>query len=143
MESAPLPAYVRFMEKRVINPWTFQDAMGYVQANEVSGATRTLVVSGQTSVDGDGVPMHKGDMSAQIVQALANVETVLGAAGFQLSDVVRTTFYTTDVDAFMAGAAAGVGRMVGEGCRTASTLIGVTRLFHPDILVEIEVTAMK
>ncbi|HXC52035.1 MAG TPA: RidA family protein [Candidatus Limnocylindrales bacterium] len=130
------------MEKRVINPWTWQDAMGFVQANEVKGATRTLVVSGQTSVDGDGAPLHKGDMSAQIVQALDNLETVLSAAGFSLSDVVRVTYYTTDVDAFIEGAGAGVGRLVGAGCRTASTLLGVARLFHPDILVEIEATAM-
>lgn len=131
------------MERRIINPWTFQDAMGYVQANEVTGATRTLIVAGQTSVDADGAPLHKGDMSAQIVQSLANLETVLRAADFEMSDVVRMSFYTTDVDAFMAGAAAGIGKVVGDGCRTASTLLGVSRLFHPDILIEVEATAMK
>lgn len=131
------------MEKRVINPWTWQDAMGFVQANEVKGATRTLVVSGQTSVDTNGAPLHKGDMGAQIVQAFDNLETVLTAAGFAMSDIVRVTYYTTDVDAFIAGAGAGIGRLVGAGCQTASTLIGVARLFHPDILVEIEATAMS
>lgn len=130
------------MEKRVINPWTWQDAMGFVQANEVVGAARTLIVSGQTSVNAEGAPLHKGDMSAQIVQAIDNLETVLTAAGFSLSDVVRVTYYTTDMDAFIAGAGPGIGRLVGAGCRTASTLLGVSRLFHPDILVEIEATAM-
>jgi len=130
------------MERRIVNPWTWQDALGFVQANEIKGATRTLIVSGQTSVDANGAPLHAGDMAAQVGQALANLETVLGGAGFTLGDVVRLTYYTTDVDGFMAGAATGLGRLVETGCRPASTLLGVSRLFHPDILVEIEATAM-
>lgn len=130
------------MERRIINPWTWQDAFGFVQANDVSGARRTLVCSGQTSVDGDGAPLHAGEMAAQIRQALANLETVLADGGFELSDVVRLTYYTTDVDGFVAGAAEGLTRLVEAGCRPASTLLGVSRLFHPDILVEIEATAM-
>ena len=116
--------------------------MGFVQANEVKGSTRTLIVSGQTSVDGRGAPLHAKDMSAQIVQAVENLETVLKAADFTLADVVRLTYYTTDVDLFSSSAAAGVGRILKAGCRPASTLLGVARLFHPDILVEIEATAM-
>jgi enamine deaminase RidA (YjgF/YER057c/UK114 family) len=130
------------MERRIINPWTWQDAMGFVQANDVSGVKRTLVCSGQTSVDGNGAPMHAGDMAAQVRQALANLETVLAQGGFQLSDVVRLTYYTTDVDRFIESAGAGLMRLMETGCRPASTLLGVTRLFHPDILVEIEATAM-
>jgi enamine deaminase RidA (YjgF/YER057c/UK114 family) len=133
---------VRAMEKRVVNPWKWQDAFGFVQANEVAGAKRTLICSGQTSVDAKGAPLYTDDMAAQIKQALANLETVLQAAGFELSDVVRLNYYTTDVDRFTAGAAAGLGRLVESGCRPASTLLGVARLFHPDILVEIEATAM-
>src|SRR3569832_271918 len=126
------------MEKRAINPWTWQDALGFVQANEVSGATRTLVVSGQTSVDENGKPLFDGDMSAQIVQAVENLETVLKASGYTLADVVRLNYYTTDVDAFAKDAAAGVGYLMLAGCRPASTLLGVARLFRPEILVEIE-----
>ena len=134
---------VPFMERRVINPWTWQDAFGFVQANEVSGAQRTLVCAGQTSVDDKGAPLHRGDMGAQIKQALANLEVVLKAGGFAISDVVRVTYYTTDVDAFVEHAAEGIGSIAAAGCRPASTLLGVSRLFHPDILVEIEATAMK
>jgi enamine deaminase RidA (YjgF/YER057c/UK114 family) len=130
------------MERRIVNPWTWQDALGFVQANEVAGAKRTLICSGQTSVDADGRPLHAGDMAAQVRQALANLETVLERAGFKLADVVRLNYYTTDVDGFMAGAGAGLGRLVESGCRPASTLLGVARLFHRDILVEIEATAM-
>jgi enamine deaminase RidA (YjgF/YER057c/UK114 family) len=130
------------MERRIVNPWTWQDALGFVQANEVAGAKRTLICSGQTSVDAEGRPLHAGDMAAQVRQALANLETVLERAGFKLADVVRLNYYTTDVDGFMTGAGAGLGRLVEAGCRPASTLLGVARLFHRDILVEIEATAM-
>jgi enamine deaminase RidA (YjgF/YER057c/UK114 family) len=59
-----------------------------------------------------------------------------------MADVVRLTYDTTDVDSFVASAGPGVGRILEAGCRPASTLLGVARLFHPDILVEIEATAM-
>ena len=86
----------RTVERRIINPWTWQDQMGYVQANEVSETQRTLFCAGQTSVDKEGRPVHAGDMGAQLAQALDNLETVLGAAGAALSDVMRLNIYTTD-----------------------------------------------
>ena len=58
------------MERRIVNPWTWQDRLGYVQANEISGMERVLVCAGQTSVDADGQPLHEGDMGAQVGQAL-------------------------------------------------------------------------
>ncbi|MCC6763631.1 MAG: RidA family protein [Deltaproteobacteria bacterium] len=132
------------MERRIINPWTWQDAMGFVQAMELGPAKRTLVCSGQTSVDANGAPLHAGDMAAQLRQAVANLETVLVAGGFDLTDVVRLNYYTTDIDAFMQGAAAGgLMRLAEASCRPASTLLGVARLFHPALMVEIEATAMK
>lgn len=130
------------MERRTINPWTWQDALGFVQAYELGSAKRTLVCSGQTSVDANGAPLHPGDMAAQLKQAIANLETVLTAGGFDLTDVVRLNYYTTDVDAFMQGAAVGMARLIEANCRPASTLLGVARLFHPTLLVEIEATAM-
>jgi enamine deaminase RidA (YjgF/YER057c/UK114 family) len=130
------------MERRAINPWTWQDRLGFVQANEVSGAKQTLICSGQTSVDASGAPLHAGDMAAQMRQAIDNLETVLRQAGLQLSDVVRLNYYTTDVDRFVQAAPAGLSRLAEAHCRPASTLLGVARLFHPAILVEIEATAM-
>ena len=62
------------MKKQTINPWTWQDEYGFVQANAVSGAQRTLVCSGQTSVDADGKPLHPGDMRGQIAQATWHIE---------------------------------------------------------------------
>jgi enamine deaminase RidA (YjgF/YER057c/UK114 family) len=131
------------MERRIVNPWTWQDQFGYVQANELSGMNRVLVCAGQTSVDTDGQPLHEGDMVAQVGQALDNLETVLGEAGFALADVVRMNFFVTDVDAFIQAGPAWGARLAQAGCRPASTLLGIARLAFPPLLVEIEATAAK
>lgn len=130
------------MERRIINPWTWQDAFGFVQANEVSGPRRVLVCSGQTSVDANGHPAHAGDMQAQIGLALDNLETVLRESGMSLKDVVRLNWYTTDVDGFLGAADAFGGRLAQAGCRPACTLLGVARLAFPELLVEFEATAV-
>jgi enamine deaminase RidA (YjgF/YER057c/UK114 family) len=130
------------MERRIVNPWTWQDQMGYVQANDVSGAQRTIFLAGQGSVDEEGAPVHPGDMEAQINQTLDNLETVLREAGAGLSDVVRLNIYTTDVDGFLEAYGAAAGRLAQAGCRPASTLLGVTGLAYPEMLVEIEATAV-
>jgi enamine deaminase RidA (YjgF/YER057c/UK114 family) len=130
------------MERRVINPWTWQDQFGYVQALEVTGSERTLYCAGQTSSDADGNPVHAGDMRAQVRQAIDNLETVLREGGFDLSQVVRLNTYTTDVDAFLeAGQEAGA-RLAEAGCRPTATLLGVARLAFPEFLVELEATAV-
>ena len=132
----------KIVERKIINPWTWQDQMGYVQANEVNGPQRTLFLAGQTSVEGEGRPLHPEDMSAQIEQAMDNLETVLREAGFKLSDVVRLNIYTTDVDRFFEAFGAAAGRLAEAGSRPASTLLGVERLAYPEMLVEIEATAV-
>jgi enamine deaminase RidA (YjgF/YER057c/UK114 family) len=129
------------MQRKVINPWTWQDQFQFVQANDVSGAQRVLFCSGQTSVDAEGRALHQEDMRAQIARAFDNLETVLNRAGLQLSDVVRLNYYTTDVDEFIRANDVTVKRLKEAGCRPASTLLGVTRLAVPDLLVEIEATA--
>jgi enamine deaminase RidA (YjgF/YER057c/UK114 family) len=131
------------MERRIFNPWTWQDQFGFVQANQLSGVERVLVCSGQTSVDADGRPMHEGDMGAQVMQALDNLETVLSEAGFALADVIRLNYYATDVDAFIQAGEVYGARLAEAGCRPASTLLGVSRLAVASLLVEIEATAVR
>ena len=63
-------------------------------------------------------------------------------AGAQLSDVVRLNYYTTDVDRFFEAHDAVATRLSSAGCSPASTLLGVTRLAFPELLVEIEATAV-
>ena len=109
------------MERQVVNPWTWQDAFGFVQANKVSGVDRFVFCAGQTSVDAEGRPLHSGDMKAQITQALDNLETVLRDAGMNLSDVVRLNCYTTDVDGLLENWDGVIGPLSAAGCHPAST----------------------
>jgi enamine deaminase RidA (YjgF/YER057c/UK114 family) len=126
----------------VINPWTWQDQYGYVQANVISDGNRVVYCAGQASVDDDGNPMHEDDMAGQLDQSLNNLETVLGQAGATLSDVVRLNYFVTDIEAFF-GAMATIGPRLGQAnCRPASTLLRVSGLALPHLLVEIEATAV-
>jgi enamine deaminase RidA (YjgF/YER057c/UK114 family) len=130
------------VERKVINPWTWQDQFGYVQANEVSGVQRTLICSGQVSINAEGRPVHPEDMGAQLTQALDNLQAVLREAGTELSDVVRLNIYTTDLDRFFEAYGAVAERLAKAGCQPASTILGVTHLAFPELLVEIEATAV-
>ena len=131
------------MESEAVIPWSWQESFGYSQAIQVTGPARTLVCAGETSMDDNGTPVHAGNMAAQQRQALDNLETVLRQAGFSLADVVRLNFYTTDIDAFFASWAESAARLGEAGCRPASTLLGVTRLAMPELMIEIEATAMQ
>ncbi len=130
------------MERQVINPWKWQDQFGFVQANEIRGSERTLIVSGQASVDEEGRALHPGDIAAQMNKALDNLETVLQEASMTLGDVMKLNYYTTDVDAWIQSAPTWGGRLAEAGCRPTSTLLGVARLAFPELLVEVEATAV-
>lgn len=126
------------MKKRIINPWTWQDKFGFVQANEITNAQRTLFTAGIVSVDDEGNLLHAGHMERQINQIFDNLESLLEHAGFKLSDAVRFTYYTTDVKAFEKAGQTLIERLRQAGCKSATSLIGVNALFHPDCVVEIE-----
>lgn len=130
------------MQIRPINPQTWLGGFHINQAIEVTAGQRTLFVSGQTSNDATGAPQHPGDIVAQFRLAWANLTEVLAAADMTPANVVRLNLYTTDVDQFMAKAGEIVPVWAGVGCKPVSTLLGVTRLFDPSILVEIEATAV-
>ena len=125
-----------------VNPWTWQDQLGFSQAIEVRGGTRVLYCAGQTSVDADGVVLHPRNMEAQLAQALDNLETVLRKGGMSLANVVRLNYYATDVPAFFAAGAVLGARLQAAGIQPAGTLLGVASLFHPDAVIEIEATAV-
>src|SRR5262245_23078984 len=90
------------MQQKSINPLRSQDRYGFSQAMEIEGANRILLCAGQTSVDADGNPLHKGDMAKQIGQALDNLEVLLKYSDMRLSDAVHFKYYTTDVPGFIA-----------------------------------------
>jgi enamine deaminase RidA (YjgF/YER057c/UK114 family) len=129
------------MEREIVNPWTWQDQFGFVQANALTGVERVVLCAGQTSSDAEGKAIHAGDMRAQVGQALDNLETVLGQAGLALEDVVRLNYYTTDIQAFFGASDVLAERFQAAGCRPASTLLGVAALAFPEFMIEIEATA--
>lgn len=128
---------------RQINPWTWQDQFGYAQAVSVPAGHDMLYCAGQTSVDAAGRPLHAGDVRAQLCQALDNLETVLAAAGAGLDGLVRLNLMTTDVDALFACYDVLLSRLARAGARPAMTLLGVERLAFPQLLVELEATAVS
>ena len=131
------------MEQRKVNPWSWQDQFGFSQAVEVTGPDRIVYCAGQTSSDAEGKTLHGDDMGAQTRQTLDNLETVLSEAGLSLANVVRLNYYVTDIDRYFAEGAQAVGeRLAAAGIQPASTLLGVTRLAFPDLLIEIEATAV-
>jgi enamine deaminase RidA (YjgF/YER057c/UK114 family) len=88
------------MEKRVINPWTWQQERSYHQAVEVKNVTGTLYVSGQTAINEEGIS-SKADMKAQLELSIKNLEKVIAEAGYECKNIVRLTIYTTSSEALL------------------------------------------
>ncbi|TRO66256.1 RidA family protein [Streptomyces sp. IB201691-2A2] len=130
------------MERTAVNPVTWSAEMGFNQGELVSGHTRTLYISGQTAMSGDGKPEHDGDMAAQLALSIDNLEAVLGEAGMSLANLVRLNVYATDVDLLFQHYGVLAARLGAAGVAPATTMLGVTRLAIPGQLVELEGTAV-
>ncbi len=116
------------------SPW--EDIVGYSRAVRVGN---TIEVTG-TVADDHGALIGKGDPYAQTKFALSKIEDVLNQAGAQLSDVVRTRMFVTNIDQWEE-----IGRAhkaVFGDIKPATTMIEVSRFIGPDYLVEIEATAI-
>jgi 2-iminobutanoate/2-iminopropanoate deaminase len=103
-------------------------------------ARKTIFVSGQLARDAAGNVVGKGDMRAQIRQTGENIKAALAAAGATLADVVKTNTYVTNIEEFFKHTDV---RMEYFGALPTSTTIEVSKLAHPDLMVEIEVVAVK
>lgn len=128
------------MNRTAINPTSFSINLGFDQAQLVEGHHRELFISGQDAVDGDGNPQHPGDMAAQLEMALDNLEAVLAGADMTLANVVRLNVYSTDLNEYFKHFSRLNDRF--EGSRFATTLLGVTQLPAPGLLVMLEATAV-
>lgn len=129
------------MQRSSINPVTWSTKLGFDQAELIEGHRRLLVCSGQDAVDAEGNSQHPGDMAAQLEMSLDNLEAVLLAADMTLANVVRLNVYTTDFDEFVKHWGRISERFASADGRFATTLVGVTRLFTPQLLVLLEATA--
>jgi len=130
------------VKRTPINPVPWSARLGFDQAELIEGHQRQLVCSGQDSVDADGNAQHPGDMAAQLELSLDNLEAVLAAAEMTLGNVVRLNVYTTEFDEFVKHWTSLTARLGNSDGGFATTLLGVTRLFTPELLVLLEATAV-
>ncbi len=120
------------------------DALRYRQVAIATG-TRQVHIAGQVAYDAAGQLVAPGDLAGQVAQALRNVAIGLNAAGATFQDVVRLTFYVVDWKREkLADFLAGIEQVTAELqlAPAPASLIGVSVLFEPGVLVEVEATAV-
>jgi reactive intermediate/imine deaminase len=123
--------------RRVSSNSPYEDVIGFSRAVRVGD---TVYVSGTVAWGDDGRLVGEGDVYAQARQTLRNIEAALAEAGASLRDVVRTRIYLTDIDRWREAARAHA-EAFGD-VKPASSMVEVSRLAEPAMLVEIEAVAV-
>jgi len=126
--------------KKIVQPVDLPVRKSHSQVVTVTGGTLVFVAGITSRSEKDATPVYPGDMRAQLRQICENIGRALRAVGADFSDVVKTTTFTTDVDEYH--------RVSDERFKyfksdlPTSALIGVKRLAHPDLMIEIEAMAV-
>ncbi len=129
----------------LLNPDGIPKPDAYRQVAVATG-TRTVYLAGQVARTADGEPVGPGDLAAQVEQAFLNVATAVSAVGGSFADVAKLTIYVVDwrpekMAALGEGASRAAARLGIDPVRPI-TLIGVAALAEPDLLVEVDATAV-
>jgi enamine deaminase RidA (YjgF/YER057c/UK114 family) len=124
--------------RRISSGGPFEAAAGYSRAIVVGDG---CWVAGTTDAGPDGRSLHPGDLAGQARAALAIIEAALIEAGFSLADVVRTRMFVTDIS--RAGEVTAIHGEVFGAIRPAATLVEVSGLIDPSLLIEIEAEARR
>lgn len=135
------------MKRIAVNPteWGLNWSMN--QAEIVEGLTRYLHFSGQVALEADAESemgirvVGEGDLRAQFQAALDNIDEILREAGMGRNNLLSLRFFTTDVDGVMANYDVYANWIADAGVMPPQTLLGVSRLALPELLIEIEATA--
>jgi enamine deaminase RidA (YjgF/YER057c/UK114 family) len=130
---------------KVVTPKSFGAPLGMYSHGMVAPGGEIVVVAGQVGM-GQGGQVAGGDVVAQTKQALDNVRAVVEAAGCTMRDIVRLQTFLThagDIDGFMKARAEVFPRYFPDGAYPPNTLLIVSRLVKPELLVEIEAMAVK
>lgn len=128
------------MTKRAINPDGLPAPVGPYSNVVTSAPGRLVFVAGQIALDANGEIVGAGDITAQTRRVMENLRLALEAAGATFADVVRVVNYITDVELF--GQMAAVRKEYLVEPYPASTLVEVSALMYPEILIEIEAIAV-
>ena len=129
------------MPAHFISPATLSKPTGYSHVAIVAPG-KQIHVAGQVALDASGQVVGKGDLAAQAEQVYANLAAALAAAGASFKDVFKLVTYVVNLTPEKAAAIRAVRlKHLGDGPYPASTMVGVTSLVNPDLLVEIEVIA--
>lgn len=127
---------------RHLNPDGLYKNPAFTQAVAVSGPVTTVYVGGQNAVDPTGTPVGVGDLKAQTIRALRNLETALAAAGAKLEQVVKWVVYVVQGQPVQPGLE-GFQEVWGQRPNPpAITVLFVAGLGHPEWLVEIDAIAV-
>jgi enamine deaminase RidA (YjgF/YER057c/UK114 family) len=126
--------------KKIVQPTDLPVRKSHSQVVTVTGGTLVFVAGMTSRSEVDAAPVHPGDMRAQLRQVCENIGRALRSVGADFDDVVKTTTFTTDVDEYH--------RVSDERFKyfrrdlPTSAMIGVVRLSHPDLMVEVEAMAV-
>ncbi len=121
------------------NPPEVWQPFGAFSMAAMPGDGQLVFLKGQVALDRDGALVGEGDMRAQLRQVLENIQAVLISLGGEMVDVISLTQHTTDIDAFMA--CGDIRQSFFAEPYPVTTTIEVSRLYRPDVLIEITAIA--